>query len=70
MAKKLNLRKEKSTTCEIINSYGFGTKVIILEEGANNWTRVKVNGDTGYMSTKFLGTEDEYIEELLKIEGL
>lgn len=53
--RKVNLRSQPSTSAPIITSYATGTKVRVLAHSAT-WDRVQVNGNTGYMMTKFLST--------------
>lgn len=50
---KVRLRKSPYSTAPIIASYKPGTKVKVLKHGAV-WDKIKVNGNTGYMMTKFL----------------
>ena len=49
----LNLRSEPNGT--ILGSYPRGTAVTVLSE-ANGWSKVKVNGQTGYMSSLWLSS--------------
>lgn len=54
-AAKLNLRSTKTThiNSNIINQYGRGTKVELIEI-QGDWAKVKVKGKTGFMAKKYL----------------
>ena len=49
----LNLREEPGTDGEIITSVKNGDQVVVLQKGAE-WSRVSVDGQEGFMSTKYL----------------
>ena len=49
----VNVRKEKSITSTILTSLTKHTEVVILEE-EDNWCKVKVNGVTGYIASKYI----------------
>jgi mannosyl-glycoprotein endo-beta-N-acetylglucosaminidase len=49
----LNLRKSGSTSGEHITSLKKGTEVTVYSE-ANGWSKIKVNGKEGYVSSKYL----------------
>lgn len=49
----LNLRNAPGTHGDIITSFKPGTAVTVLERG-NGWHKVSVNGQEGYMSSKYL----------------
>ena len=49
----LNLREEPGTDGAIITSVRNGDTVIVLQKGAD-WSRVRVNNQEGFMSTKYL----------------
>lgn len=49
----LNLRTSPSTDASIITSYPIDTPVSVLQKG-KGWHKVSVNGNTGYMSSKYL----------------
>ncbi|WP_242961505.1 SH3 domain-containing protein [Peptostreptococcus faecalis] len=53
----LNFRKAASTSSGIISVLKQGDKVKILEEGVS-WTKIEFNGNTGYVSTKFLADDN------------
>ena len=46
----LRLREKPSTSSKVLDAYPRGTKVTILQKGAE-WTKVKVGGKTGYMQS-------------------
>ena len=51
--RKVNLRTEANTKAPVIAQYPTGTKVRVLEHSAT-WDKIQVDGNTGYMMTKFL----------------
>lgn len=51
----VRLRKEASTSSEIITSLSVNTKVEVIAE-SNGWSQVKVNGQQGYISSSLLST--------------
>ena len=51
--RKVNLRTQPNTKAPIIASYPTGTKVRVLGHTAV-WDKIQVDGNTGYMMTKFL----------------
>ena len=53
--RKVNLRSDASTNAPIIASYSTGTKVRVLAH-SSTWDKIEVDGNTGYMMTKFLST--------------
>ena len=54
----LNLRAEASTESAVLGKYGWGTQVLV--KGINgDWASVEVGGQSGYMYTKYLGSEGE-----------
>ncbi len=52
----VNLRKEASTDSEIITRLSINTSVDVYAE-ENGWSRVKVNGSEGYISSSLLSAE-------------
>lgn len=52
----VNVRKEKSTSSEVVDSITKNTEVTILGE-EENWYKVEVNGTTGYIATKYISNE-------------
>ena len=53
----LNLRTAPSMKGDIITSFKPGTAVTVLKKG-NGWYHVSVNGQEGYMSSKFLAAQN------------
>lgn len=53
--KPVRMRTGAGSNYSIISTYSVGTQVTVLEYGAN-WCKIRVNGYTGYMMTKFLTT--------------
>lgn len=53
----LNLRTAPSTKSAIITSFKPGTAVTVLKKG-NGWYYVSVNGQEGYMSSKYLAAQN------------
>ena len=51
----VNLRRDANTTSEIIVTLAVNTAVDVLEE-ANGWSKVKVSGKEGYISSSLLST--------------
>ena len=51
----VNLRKEASTTSEVVTTLSVNTEVSVLEE-SNGWSKVKVNDKEGYISSSLLST--------------
>lgn len=49
----VNVRKEKSTTSAILTNANKNVAVQILGE-EDNWTKVKINGITGYIASKYI----------------
>ncbi len=49
----LNLRQTASLDAKVLGQYPTGTWITILEEGTT-WCKVKVDGKTGYMMTRYL----------------
>ena len=52
---KVHLRKSASLGSKILGSYSPGTEVTVLDEGST-WTKISVNGKTGYMMTRYLSS--------------
>ena len=53
--RKVNLRSQANTSAPIIASYPTGTKVRVIAHSAI-WDKIEVDGNTGFMMTKFLST--------------
>lgn len=54
-ATRVNVRKEANTTAEIVAKATMNTAVDVIEE-ADGWSKVKVNGKEGYISSSLLAT--------------
>lgn len=54
----VRIRREKSTTSEVINALPKGEKVEILSE-EDGWYQVKYQGNTGWIKKELLDVEDE-----------
>ncbi len=66
---KVNLRKENNTNAEIIGKLPKNTEVEVLEENAE-WSKCRVNGLIGYISTQYLGSEKvEDVQEEVTSRG-
>lgn len=59
-ATTVNLRKEPSTSSEIITGLPVNTAVDVLAE-ANGWSQVKVNGKEGYISSSLLSATKQEV---------
>ena len=49
----VNVRKEKSTSSTIITNLNKNAEVEVIAE-EDNWSKVKVNGSTGYIASKYI----------------
>ena len=54
----VNLRKEANTSSEILTKLSVNTSVEVLEEN-NDWSRVRVNGKEGYISSSLLSSQKQ-----------
>lgn len=52
----LNLRAEANTTSAVLGKYGWGTQVTVKNVDGE-WASVEVGGQSGYMYSKYLGSE-------------
>lgn len=52
----INLRKAETTESQSLAQLSKGTEVTVISESSNGWSKVKVNGTEGYISTKLLST--------------
>ena len=52
----VNFRKKATTSSEVIDSLSINTEVSIVAE-ENDWYKVKVDGETGYVSKKYISDE-------------
>lgn len=57
-AQTVNLRKEASTSSEIVTQLSLNTQVEIISE-QNGWSQVQVDGKTGYVSTSLLSEKKQ-----------
>lgn len=55
-SEKVNLRKEASTSSEVVASLPVNTAVDVVKE-ENGWSKVKVSGKEGYISTSLLSSK-------------
>lgn len=53
----VNLRKGAGTDYDAITSLAKGTELKRTGETDNGWSRVEYNGETGYLSSKYISTE-------------
>ena len=54
----LNLREFATTDSDVIGKYGWGTEVLV-KGVSGDWSYVEVGGQSGYMYSKYLGSEGE-----------
>ncbi|MCH5287649.1 MAG: SH3 domain-containing protein [Christensenellaceae bacterium] len=62
---RLNLRESASLTAKVLGQYPTGTLVEITESG-DEWCKVSVNGQTGYMLTKYLSRSSQNLTATVK----
>ena len=62
---RLNLRQSASLTAKVLGQYPTGTLVEITEAG-DEWCKVTVNGQTGYMLTKYLSRASQDLSATVK----
>ena len=55
----VNLREKPSAESKLLETLGFGEKVI-SDRTEGDWTHVKVGNKVGYVKSSFLATEKEY----------
>lgn len=55
----INLRKEASTSSEILANLPVNTSVDVLAENSNGWSQVKINGKEGYILTSLLSSRKQ-----------
>ena len=67
---KVNLRKKASTNATVLAKLKLNDKVTVLEEVDSKWSKVKVNGKTGYISTELLADEKQEVKEETKNEEI
>ena len=56
-AESVNLRKEPNAESELVGNIPKNKEVEVLEEDNNGWTKCRVNGLVGYISTQYLSNE-------------
>lgn len=56
----LNMRKTASLKGTVITKIANGTTVTVVEKG-DDWTKIKYNGKTGYVSTQYLEFEEDAV---------
>ena len=65
---KVNLRKKASTSSTVLAKLKLNDKVTVLEEVDSKWSKVKVDGITGYVSTELLSDKKQEVKENKKEE--
>lgn len=65
---KVNLRKKASTSSTVLAKLKLNDKVTVLEEVDSKWSKVKVEGITGYVSTDLLSEKKQEVKEEKKVE--
>ena len=65
---KVNLRKKASTGSKVLAKLKLNDKVTVLEEVDSKWSKVKVDGITGYISTELLSDNKQELKETEKKE--
>ena len=63
---KVNLRKKASTSSTVLAKLKLNDKVTVLEEVDSKWSKVKVDGITGYISTELLSDNKQEVKEAEK----
>ena len=63
---KVNLRKKASTSATVLAKLKLNDKVTVLEEVDSKWSKVKVDGITGYISTELLSDNKQEVKETEK----
>ena len=62
----VNLRKKASTISTVLAKLKLNDKVTVLEEVDSKWSKVKVDGITGYVSTELLADKKQEVKETEK----
>jgi len=60
----VNFRSSPSTDADIIRVLNTGTTVEMLQHDPANWSRVRINGTVGYISSEFLSAGAGHVEFL------
>lgn len=55
----VNVRKEASTSSEVLVRLSLNTEVGVISENDNGWSKVKVNGKIGYISASLLSSQKQ-----------
>ena len=59
----VNLRKKASTTSTVLAKLKLNDKVTVVEEVDSTWSKVKIDGQVGYISTDLLADEKQKVVE-------
>lgn len=60
---KVNLRKKRSTSSEILQTLSPGTEVTIYGTSRDGWFKVKCNGKTGFVSKEYIVSDKSKVEK-------
>ncbi len=60
---KVNLRKKRSTSSEILQTLSPGTEVTIYGTSKDGWFKVKCNGKTGFVSKEYIVSDKSKVEK-------
>ena len=60
---KVNLRKEPSVDSTSLQKLSINTEVNLIEEVDSKWSKIEVDGKTGYVSNSLLSSEKQNVEE-------
>ncbi len=60
---KVNLRKKRSTSSDILKTLKAGTKVTVYGSSKNGWYKVKAGGKTGYVRTEYIVSSQSKVEK-------
>lgn len=60
---KVNLRKEPSVDSTSLEKLSINTEVNFIEEVDSKWSKIEVDGKTGYVSNSLLSSEKQNVEE-------
>lgn len=59
----VNLREKASTSAKVLAKLKLNDEVTVLEKVNSTWSKVKVDGKTGYVSTDLLADEKQEVKE-------
>ncbi|MFA9465658.1 MAG: SH3 domain-containing protein [Velocimicrobium sp.] len=67
----LNVREGAGTTYKVVGTLTNGTKVTVLEDAGNGWSKIKYDSITGYVSSQYVVTDvvDETYKQQLITSG-